>query len=153
CAKETKKLDDELLSEARYLATQFKVQVDWSQLQNRSLHVLGLLTSTTAPNGHLISPVWVAEGAGGWRAFEGFYRPLIKTGITLPEDDLSPKVHSQAAEFFQIDTVWGITYRSPSLLQKELAFPLDPAVFSHDSVLDWEFDDTHLDASLLVRRV
>jgi heavy metal sensor kinase len=153
CDKEIKKLDDELLSEARTLAALFKVQVD-PTLQYRSLHVFGLLTATSTPGGHLLAPLWVAETTRGPVSFEVIYRPLMmKTEIKVPEEELSQKAHGQVADYFQIDSVWGLTYRSPSLLQKELAFPFDPAVFSHDSVLDWEFDDTHLDANLPVRRV
>jgi heavy metal sensor kinase len=181
CSKEDAKLNDQLLGEAKTLAALFKVQFDFNQLQQlqyRPLHGLGLLTATATPDGYLPALVWVAQGlptedkptslpkdghppppawvvqaARSPISFDWFYRPLIKTEIKVPEDELSQKVHGTIAEYYQINTVSGLTYRSPSLLQRDFAFDFNPEVFSHEPAIDWEFDDTHLDSSLPVRRV
>jgi two-component system, OmpR family, heavy metal sensor histidine kinase CusS len=157
CSKEDAKLNDQLLGEAKTLAALFKVQIDFPQLQllqYRPLHSLGVISATAMPEGHLLAPVWVAEGAKSPVSFEWFYRPLIKSEIKVPEEELSQKVHGPVvAEYYQINTISGLTYRSPSLLQKEFAFDFNPEVFTHEPPIDWEFDDTHLDSGLPVRRV
>jgi signal transduction histidine kinase len=153
CRKEELRINDELLGQARTLAALFKVQVEPTLPYRSGACELSLLTSMPSPMSHLSTPLLVAEMTPTRLSFEVIFRPLMmKTEIKVPEEELSQKAHGQVPEFFQIDSVWGLTYRSPSLLQKELAFPFDPTVFSHEPALEWQFDDTHLD-TVPVRRV
>ena len=102
------------------------------------MSLLALTAWPLVPNGHLTAPVWVAEavrspdrmhGPEAAHAPSPFYAELFRT--TLPEIHFETSSADQlallesTAEFFQIDSAWGASYRSQSL--GELSFPIGPA--------------------------
>jgi signal transduction histidine kinase len=146
-------LDKDLLSKAQTLARLTQFQVDRSQLRHPQLHApVGLLSAGLAPNGYALVPAWAAQGY-----LPGPYGPFFwelrrqHTEIKLDTSDLLREVEGQAAEYFQIDGMWGSSYHSASLGNR--SFPLDPMLFAPGQPVAPRTDDVWLDRDTLVRRV
>jgi heavy metal sensor kinase len=151
CRGEKAHLDEALLLQAQTLARLVQFHVDWGRLRFRSLHVLGLLSAAPSPGGYVLAPAWAAQGFRG--PFSHHYRKKFAevTQIRLDEEAMLLPVDEQVAEYYQIDSAWGSSYRSPSLGRR--SFPFDPAAFAPQEVLHWDFDDITLGPGLRVRRV
>ena len=164
--QERAKLDEQLLAEAQSLARQTQTLLNWPQLheRERQLGLLGLGAWPLVPNTHLTAPVWLAEavrspdrmhGPEAAHAPSPFYAELFHT--TVPEihfDTSSPDqlaMLESTAEFFQIDSAWGASYRSKSMGDR--SFPINPQAFAPDQELSWEWADDSLGADVPVRRV
>ncbi len=166
CRRERAKLDDQLLTEAQSLARQTQTMLDWPRLRERErdMGLLALGAWPLLPNTHLTAPVWIAEavrspdrihGPDAARAPSPFYAELFR--ITVPEIHFDTSSSDQlamlesTAEFFQIDSAWGASYRSKSM--GERFFPIDPQAFAPDQELSWEWADDSVGPDLPVRRV
>jgi heavy metal sensor kinase len=166
CRKERVRLDDQLLAEAQSLARQTQTLLDWPRLheRERSLGMLALAGWPTGPNAHLTAPVWLAEvvrnpdrthGPDAARACSPFYAELARS--TLPEihfETTSPDqlaMLESTAEFFQIDSAWGASYRSKSM--GDHSFRIEPQALSPDQGLSWEWTDDSVGPDHPVRRV
>jgi hypothetical protein len=151
CRREEARLDYALLLQAQTLAQLVQFHVGWGRLRYRSLNVLGLLSAAPSPGGYVLAPAWAGQGFHG--PFSHHYRMKFAeiTEFRLDQDDRLLPVDKQVAEYYQIDSAWGNSYRSPSMGQR--SFPMDPATFAPKEVLHWEFDDTTLGPDLRVRRV
>jgi signal transduction histidine kinase len=156
CREACDQVDKALLSQAQSLTrlTQFQLQFDLNRV--RWLNEIGLLTAGLTPSGAAAVPVWAMASQRGPVSFE-LYRRFL-TGIRLNQDDLvhhsegvtaDHRAEGQAADYFQIDTSWGASYRSPSLgsrsLPTETMAAVDPGMP--------EFDDVQLEPGVPVRRV
>jgi heavy metal sensor kinase len=162
CRKERARLDDALNTQARTLARLVQFQTPWSRLHMPErtpvlglFSVAGLVGAPTAPGPGLTLPVWAA--ASNWLGPRPLslelYRPLFTTEVRFDEDMAFKEGDGHTADYFQIDSLWGSTYRSPALRQAGLSFPLDRSVFAAEHVLELEYDDLALRPNLLVRRV
>ena len=166
CDQERARLDARLLAEARSLAGQTQTLLDWPRLhaRERGLGLLALTGWPLAPNGHLTAPVWVAEAVRSPDRTHGpdpahvpspFYAELFRT--TLPEIHFETSSPDQlamlesTAEFFQIDSAWGASYRSKSM--GDLAFPVGPQAFAPDQEGSWDWADDSVGPDRPVRRV
>ena len=84
-----------------------------------------------------------------------FYAELFRT--TVPEIHFDTSSSDQlamlesTAEFFQIDSAWGASYRSKSMGDR--SFPTDPQAFARDQELSWDWADDFVGPDLPVRRV
>src|SRR5437660_461693 len=139
CREEHAKLDDALESQARTLAALTKAQSQWTrsplvEAMSRS----GLLTAGLNSSGVASIPVWVYEASWGHLSWQ-MYHSLVGTRIEFNEDDLPRYAEGQVAEYFQINTEMGITWRSKSLGDR--AFPFDPDQLRSASVQLWQFDE------------
>lgn len=155
------KLDEDLLAQAHLLRRMVQFQMP-ARLRYREVNTpVGLLTAATVPNGQFLMAAWVAEGAppgepsGGppplsarlarelihrlWGAFE----------IGFKESD----PHPEEGTYFQIDTDWGSSYRSPSLEEKNWWLPFDASMFTQDRSPGEVPDDIRLPSGPKVRRV
>jgi heavy metal sensor kinase len=163
CRKERARLDDALSTQARTLARLVQFQTPWSRLHMPErtpvlglFNVAGLVGAPTAPGGGLTIPLWTAASVWmGPRPLSlELYRPLFITEIRFDEDmALKEGDGLAAADYFQIDSLWGSSYRSPGLRQAGVSFPIDRSVFAAEHVLELEYDDLTLRPNLLVRRV
>src|SRR5262249_5441294 len=126
----------------------------WARLPQRSLHVLGALTASVGPAGHLRAAPWLLqyhrrEPRNPFLppfAFEIWRRGLaelsIRSDVALPD--------ARGVDYFQIDANhWALPLRSPSL--RHLSFP-DPEGFGGGRPLVWETDNFELAPGLRVRR-
>jgi hypothetical protein len=66
CRQERDVLDDELLAQARTLASLAQLQYQWSRARYQPLHVLGLLTAGTGPSAYASVPIWLGGCAARW---------------------------------------------------------------------------------------
>ena len=152
CAREKQKFDNALLYQARTLASlaQFEFQANRHYLP--TLEPLGILTAGLAPEGHLLVPAWIAQSTHGPLAARVFR--LASLEIRLEEDELPrfPGAH-EPVEYFQITTEWGNTWRSNSLENEELNFPVGPDLFTEVGMFASRTDDYELIPGLKVRRV
>ena len=165
-AAEKARLDAALLSQARTLAGLVQFQFDWKRVRYQKWNFTGAIAAAAAPHGHLLIPLWVAEGApredksrgpGPHRgrvpsfSFELCGRVInsMKTEITLTNNDLLEHVDGEVAEFFQINSAWGSVYHSQKMDGR--SFDFDPGVFK-SKVLGEQLDDARLGANLKVRR-
>jgi signal transduction histidine kinase len=181
CREEEARFDDALREQAQSLARFVQVQFDSDRVETRSrylsLHALGLLSSSLSPNGYVLAPTWIAEGAPGkrlpleerfsperrppgerpprrgpWlsRVFLEFHHKKF-WDLTLREDRLLFPGDGLVCDYFQIDSPSGNPYHSPSMAGR--SFALDPRVFAADRLVDWVFEDTILSPDTRVRRV
>jgi heavy metal sensor kinase len=157
-------LDKALLGQARRLYDLIKFQNPWKELRYRELHVLGTLTAGLNPNGDLPLVVWAAQvwptskdrsepqSHPGPIARAIIHKLLSDSGkIRLDESSLHPEGEGQVAEYFQLDTAWGSTYRSASLGEQSL--PFNPDMFADEQPLREKFDDFPLRPGVTLRRV
>jgi heavy metal sensor kinase len=152
----TDQLDQALLAQARTLANEFRSQ-SRNQWQRIRLQILGLLTVGHNPNGWLMVPQWVAQGAPTRLYFALSH--LAAPEIHFVEELLPLMADGGPTEYFQINsfnseggsTVW----RSRSLGEHTL--PFDAKAFAghqaYDWMYDWRFDDVEVAPGHTVRRV
>src|SRR5205823_3115422 len=143
----TRRLDENLLSQAQTLARLVQFQTAWSRLRYRELHLLGLLSSNLSTNGYLLAPVWIGQSIRSPLSAEMFRRNFETVRRSLSEIQLNDNYlllpdGEQVAPFFQINSTWGKSYRSASLGPR--SFPFDPDTLAPDLDLHWAFDDTHV---------
>lgn len=140
-------LDRRLLDQALTLARLMQVHLDWGRVRYRELNSLGTISLATAPNGFVFFPGWFTT------QFRG---PLYSEALRqVPEirfnrDELTQQLND-VTEYYQVDTVWGSTYRSESLPVGGMA--IDLRAFAPDKVLHFEFNDYDLPSGVPVRRV
>ncbi len=177
--REERSLNTALLSQAQILARlvqfQFDMEPYWDRYHAGAYNFLGSLGAATAPNGHLLIPLLVAEGSprpplperserpgrgAPHRRPESFrehlYRhhvfPSMKAEIKLKDNDLLQHVDEDVAEYFQINGDWGSVYHSKKMAG--CTFDFDPGVFRSKDVLGVpHFGETRLGPKLRVRRV
>jgi heavy metal sensor kinase len=149
CREERAKLDEALWSQARTLASLAQSQFQWHRLRLQALYVPGLMTAGLNPNGHVLMPLWLAEG---------YHRPLayrlhriVATEIRFNEDDLPRDEDGQVTEYFQINSEWGNTWRSRSM--EDRSFPFDPGTFARARFLEWKFDEVEWEPGRVLRRI
>jgi heavy metal sensor kinase len=160
--KERAKLDEALEYQARTLARLIQFQLPAltparaNALHYRELNAqLGLGTSALVPNGQVLMAAWLAEGAPsrppdtpGARLAGEIYRQVRGVAeITFDEGDR----HQDDGTYFQVNSIWGSTYRSQSLKGRSL--PSDQALFGQDQVVGAVFDKVDLEPGHTVRRV
>lgn len=161
CAEEKARLDAALLAQARTLARLVQFDFSWNRTQHRSLHALGILSAAATPNGHVLAPLWLAQGRRGAfsyseQAGRGMFadlgRSLPITQIKFDEDELLKHVDGHVAEYVQINSTWQSRYLSQSLAQAGFSFPFDPKS-AKNQVLVEKFDDVPGPDGKTLRRV
>jgi heavy metal sensor kinase len=142
-------LDKSLLDQAQTLTrlAQFQFQFDLNRV--RWLNEAGILTAGLAPGGCASVPVWLATSQRGPLSFELYGRSVWE--IRINQSDLLHHSDDQIAEYFQIDTSWGGSFRSQAMGNH--SFPLNPGAFEDESGVSWHFDDTLVGPDIHVRRV
>jgi heavy metal sensor kinase len=158
--KEDAKLNDELHNQARLLRgiTQFQIP---ARLRNREFYTpVGLVASAPMPNGQFLMAAYVAEGARGGPgpgpseriardiAHEMVHR-LWTFEISFAESDR----HLEEGTYFQVNTNWQTSYRSPSLETNHWSLPFDPTMFTEDRSPGEDPDNVVLAPGHTVRRV
>jgi heavy metal sensor kinase len=172
CDKEKAKFDQALTYEAQTLLGLTGFQAPARLHYREQYAYAGLVASMASPYRQFLAAGWLAESApppdrlsprkgdrpeppggelSGKMAFEWFRQLWGKAEITIDENLLHQGGDDQAATYFQINSVWGSTYRSRSLGNRSL--PFDRAVFGQDLALTMEFDDVQLDPGRPLRRV
>jgi heavy metal sensor kinase len=149
CRDERFQLDKSLLDQAQTLTrlAQFQFQFDLNRV--RWLNEAGMLTAGLAPGGCASMPVWLATSQRGPLSYELYGRSVWE--IRLNQSELLHHSDDQIAEYFQIDTSWGGSFRSQAMGSH--AFPPNPRGFEEESGVSWHFDDTVLQPDIPVRRV
>ena len=146
--EEAERLDRQLLDQALTLARLMQVHLDWSRVRYRELNTLGMISLATAPNGFVLFPGWYTT------QFRGpLYQETLRQvpEIRFDRDELTQQLND-VTEYYQVDTVWGSTYRSESLSKGGMA--IDLRSFAPDKVLYFEFGDYELPSvGSVVRRV
>jgi heavy metal sensor kinase len=151
CDKERAKFDDALLAQARTLAQ--VIQFQWpTRMRYRELYAeLGLLGAPSSAHHFFLTPAWIAEGAHGPIGGEMMRNLWGAAEVKLDEYTSHQDAESGPAEYFQVDSFWGNTYRSPSLGGHLL--PFDPQHLPQDQVFNWELNDLELEPGVQLRRV
>jgi signal transduction histidine kinase len=163
CTKEQAKFDQALAGQATTLLGLTGFQAPARLHYREHYAYAGLVTAALGnPNGQFLAAGWLAESAppgyprpGGEvplhakMAGEWFRQLWAKAQITIDENLLHQDGDFQPTTYFQINSVWGSTYRSRSLGKSWLQF--DPRVFSQDLVLTMETDDVQLNGRPLRR--
>jgi signal transduction histidine kinase len=140
-------LDRRLLDQALTLARLMQVHLDWGRVRYRELNSLGTISLATAPNGFVLFPGWFTT------QFRGpLYSEVLRQvpEIRFNRDELTQQLND-VTEYYQVDTVWGSTYRSESLPAGGMA--IDLRAFAPEKVLHFEFNDYDLPSGVPVRRV
>ncbi|MCS6852730.1 MAG: HAMP domain-containing histidine kinase [Gemmataceae bacterium] len=146
--RERFKLDSELLTQARALAGLAQTQTQWQKARFASLFSLGLLSAGLAPAGYVQVPLWLAEGARGALSYR--LHRMLSTDVHLAEEELPHFADDPQTEYFQVNSEWGMLWKSPSLGDARL--PLDARGFARLRLYDWRFDDVTV-AGRPVRRI
>jgi two-component system, OmpR family, heavy metal sensor histidine kinase CusS len=138
------RFDGRLLDKARTLPFHFQ----WNPTILPRFMPAGLLTSSLAPQGHLLAPVWLASGDRNtplnWAILSRLTREITVDETQLPHDD-----DLVGAEYFQINHEWGTVWRSHNL--GDLSFPFDPTQLTKS--IEWAFDDISVPGRGKYRRV
>ncbi len=149
-----KQLDDELLSQALYIARITAAHNQFSRVPYIRLFELGQMT---APQAHLTAPIWFFE-ADERRGPSGFNNPLywavrgrLLNEMTFNEDELPRTGDTTDQEFFQINCEWSRPWRSKSLGDTRL--PYDRNQFGSLPLFHSTHDEFALTTGLHVRRV
>lgn len=144
--EERRKLENELYSHARTIATLAQSQFEGNRLFVLQFAVLGSITSTASPYGHATTPLWVAEPRSPirWELY-----PLVAAEIRLNEE-LLHREEDRGTDFFQINSFKGRAWRSKSLGDR--VFPFDAEHARKMDLYIPEFDDFTLDG-IQLRRV
>lgn len=148
CREERAKLDEALLADARNLASLVKLRFQGINPRVQPLLSLGVLSAALAPQGHLHFPFWLGQGLKSKINYQVYQ---LSTSLKLRDMTLPPHFEDQVTEFFQINTLGGDQWQSPSMEGAEFAF--DPNVFDSKKLIDWKFDDIDLEPHGKVRRV
>jgi heavy metal sensor kinase len=151
CRDERAQLDKALLDQAQTLTrlTQFQFQIDLRRL--RWLNEAGALTAGMTSAGSAAVPLWLAGSQPGPVPFELYAPILFQIRLGQSEGDLLHHTDDQDAQYFQIDVVWGGTFRTRAMGNRD--FPLNPAVMAPEGGVSWYFDDAVLEPDTPVRRV
>lgn len=153
CRIEDARLDEGLLQQAQLIAKLMRLKLDRHRSHYLSLHSLGLLTSQLAPNGYVLTLAWAASGIRNTSLSFAIHRRSM-TEFKFNEDDLPDREdhpHDQKPPYyFQVDTVWGTSYRSHSLGDRHFPHdrPSEPG-----QVLSYQFEEVTLEDGPGVRRV
>lgn len=151
CRQEEVRLNDALLFQAQTLARMAYFYSDSTKANNyRVLTGLGALTAAMGPNAW--APVYIDLMQSNRHSPYSFlvWRKSVAE-IRFNEFELFQHVDGQVAEFFQIDSSWGSSFRSASLGTARL--PGQVRQFAVDEAISWEFDTTTLGKSSLRRVV
>jgi heavy metal sensor kinase len=152
--EEKDRLDEQLLFQAQNLAGVVRLQRDWSRIRDhssspaRELHLFGIGSCPSLPNGHLLAVLPMATSirwSPVWFEMSRQWLPDIK----VDEEELTHFV-KQMPEFFQID-IKGRSYHSAALGDRTLV--LDFRNFAPDQVLFSKYDDYALGDGRTLRRV
>ena len=122
--EEAERLDRQLLDQALTLARLMQVHLDWSRVRYRELNTLGMISLATAPNGFVLFPGWYTT------QFRGpLYQETLRQvpEIRFDRDELTQQLND-VTEYYQVDTVWGSTYRSESLSRGAWRSTCDPSL-------------------------
>src|SRR5262249_4834378 len=143
CEHEKARLRESLLSQARTLARLVQFQFDRNRFRGKEYNFLGSLGAAATPGGHLLVPLWVAEGgplpkpagdaprpeAGtprrSWSFSDELYHRVfmqMRAEVRLTNNDLLEHIDEEVAEYFQINTSWGAVYRSQKMGEQSFAF-------------------------------
>src|SRR5262249_36841480 len=114
------KLDEELLSHARTIANITVARFRPEKLNLIPMMPLGLLSSSVAPHGDLLAPVWLATGLRP-SAVNSELRSRLFREITVTRS-LQPQTDIAGPEYFQINSEWGGTWQSGNLGEHQLPF-------------------------------
>lgn len=151
---ERDRLDRSLLNDARNLARSVHLEIHRQppSFQVPPLFSLGLLTAPLAPQGYVLCPVWLAEGthhpapktAEGFSLSAQVFWQYLRayTVHKLNEIELPPENETLVTQYYQINTISGHKWCSPSM--GAAAFEFHPREFSENEVAHWHFDTTHL---------
>jgi signal transduction histidine kinase len=161
-------LDEALRKQAETLARLVEFQATRIRYRGE-LAVAGLVTSYLSPEGGPLAPYsWgiqvlappppagSAPHRSSFLAWEqigrvvGDLRRKNPPHIQLDTDELLQAVGGELAEYLQIDSTWGSSYRSDSLEDRSL--PFDPTIFDGKPVAELA-DDIVLAPDIPVRRV
>lgn len=146
-SEEAEKMDRQLLNQALTLARLMQVHLDWGRVRYRELNSLGMVSLATAPNGFVLFPGWFTT------QFRGpLYGEVLRQvpEIRFNREELTQQLND-VTEYYQVDTVWGSTYRSDSLSSGGMS--IDLRAFAVNKVLHFEFNDYVLPSGVPVRRV
>ena len=150
CRAEADRFDKNLLAQAQTLAKLAQLRFDpQGTLRYRRLHLLGLLGMPSSPAGPAAVWLWAAQSRETPVSFELYRRRFAE--IRLDEGDLPHHADGEAADYFQIDSTLGNSYRSQSLGRR--SFPIDPAAVAPDEVVFWTVRDAVLEPDVPVRLV
>lgn len=137
------RFDQRLLEKARTIPFHFQ----WNPIVlPRHLPTTGLLTATLAPQGHLLAPVWAAEGDRS----TPLNREILSrfaAAITVDEEQMIRDESDSTPAYFQINHEWGTVWRSKNL--SGISLPFDPVHLS--KTVDWAYDDITIPSSGLTR--
>lgn len=138
------RFDNRLLEQARTLPFHFQ----WNPTVLPRVIPLGLLSSSLAPQGQLLAPVWVASGSRN-TAINSMILSRLAREITVEDSQLPHDEDLQGAEYFQINHEWGTVWRSQNLGAYWLPFDATQLTKS----VDWMYDDIILPDKSKCRRV
>ena len=151
CQDTEDRLKKDLLFQAQTLARLAYFYSDSTKATNyRVLGELGILSAATGPNAWTTLPTWGMQ-ATRWGPISQMVWRKSMGEIKFNEFDLFQHVDGQVAEYFQIDSSWGSSYRSTTL--GKLKFPANNKQLTSDEPVSWEFDQTSLGTSHAVYRV
>jgi heavy metal sensor kinase len=140
---EAKELDESLLGDARSIASSVGVKIEYPDKKIHGISSLGVLSTANLPQGHLFVPLWAAN----W-AHPGI-RPFVSAGVSfkLFEIRIPPEIENNPSRYYQINSLTGDEWRSPSLHEHSLP-QVDPKVFKNREkpkdrpLTDWVFETT-----------
>ena len=145
--EEMEHMDRQLLDHALILARLMQVHINWNRIRYREFNTLGVVSLATAPQGFVLFPGWIST------QFRGpLYSEVLRQvpEIRFDRSELEEQLNDVTG-YYQVDTVWGSSFRSGSLNQDGMA--LDVRTFAPDQVLYFEFNDYELPSGIKVRRV
>lgn len=134
-----KHVDDQILADARNLASLVRVQIQNPSWKKVAVQSLGLSSAPLHPLGHLIAPFWLSQGTFGGM---NFMVTGMSPSIQFRDLRIASVSEGQLAKHFQIHASRGDSWEawaSPSLGNER--FPFDPDEFSSEQLVDWRFDD------------
>src|SRR5262249_9744421 len=150
--EEEDRLNRDLLTQAQTLARLVYFYSDYTKATTyRGLSELGLLTAVAGPNPWAALPTWGMQTMPGPTPYSFLVWRKYVAEIKFKEHDLLEA--GQVAEYFQIDSTWGSSYRSASLKESKLKFPAVNKQLASNEAISWEFDRATLGADHSVRRV
>ncbi len=126
------RFDNQLLEKARTIPFHFQ----WNPaILPQYMTPAGLLSAPLAPQGQLLTPVWVASSTNSPITGAIFSRLLRE--VTVDEQQIPRDEELPGTEYFQINHEWGTVWRSHNLGNNYL--PFDAAQLT--KIIDWSFDD------------
>jgi two-component system, OmpR family, heavy metal sensor histidine kinase CusS len=146
---ELAKTDQDLFNHATLLLNLARSQYEIDRAYPLRFSYLGILNAALTPQGHLLTPLWVAEHRN--RDLSEKLRNVLASQIQLDEDLLHRGVE-HGSDLFQIDSRRGTRggWRSKSLGDR--ALPFDPDQFEGMQMLSTQYDDLEF-GGIKMRRV